>query len=444
MDASTTPLTLPTEILIEIFTWAKCDRAEPQEVMMWDESTSSHIMEYPGDPNLVNPNEEHPSLKSFRQVCKVWYGVATPMLFRAVVLLPNIESWEHLDCICLSPHLAQHVQIIQVATIPLMLEDKDIKEWRGFRREGLKYQLMTMLGTTYPNGGRFAKLPGDDESAFQRYQDWCAGEKVILDFDRSQTSPALHLERLSSLQKVQSIDNEDLRVIRREYRQREGSKRTFRPRLCRNGTRREIETLTEEEEIYDVSNHHSDVFLHALDRSGARVDTLTLRSDRELESAGPEVVVRSLRRLELHFGFKHARELRGTFPRAKWVRTLTGLEELSVTTARSQLKYKDIFRVLRGIQMPKLRTVFLKYVPTSYDHLDAFVQAHKKTIQKLHIVEPIMLPGQWAMFYRQEKARNWDEQGKVLLLTESLTPSLGSIKSASGVRVTGFETDPDD
>lgn len=111
---------LPPELLQQIFIMVKDDSvedpmAEGEIIMGYDgipqPEPNRHI-----DPNLMVPNEEYPSYKSFRQVNSLWHSIATPLLFQTIILDRNIDSWGRLEAICTTPHLAQHVRTIQLVT----------------------------------------------------------------------------------------------------------------------------------------------------------------------------------------------------------------------------------------------------------------------------------------------------------------------------------------
>ena len=77
--------TLPAELLGYIFRLAKVGPKDPEEVYIYP----TDITDFRGDPNRVNPNEEHPLYKSLRLVCKRWSAISTPLLFETIVLLSH-------------------------------------------------------------------------------------------------------------------------------------------------------------------------------------------------------------------------------------------------------------------------------------------------------------------------------------------------------------------
>ena len=115
-SASTTIQVLPPEVLREVFTWAKCEDNIPAHIRSASNTESLEVAD-DVDPNSLNLNEEHPSYKSFRLVCRVWHGVATPLLFHTMMLLPHIDSWNKLGHVCTTPQLAQYIRTIQVVMV---------------------------------------------------------------------------------------------------------------------------------------------------------------------------------------------------------------------------------------------------------------------------------------------------------------------------------------
>lgn len=82
---------LPAELLDHIFRLAKLGRQDPQKHYMFSEG----IMDFRGDPNEVNPNEQHPLYKSLRLVCKRWGDISTPLLFETIILLSHAKVSIH-------------------------------------------------------------------------------------------------------------------------------------------------------------------------------------------------------------------------------------------------------------------------------------------------------------------------------------------------------------
>ena len=87
MSTSVSIDALPTELIDRIFRLAKLGRKDPEKVYMF----STGIIDFRGDPNEVNPNEEHPLYKSLRLVCKRWRDISTPLLFDTFVLLSHVK-----------------------------------------------------------------------------------------------------------------------------------------------------------------------------------------------------------------------------------------------------------------------------------------------------------------------------------------------------------------
>ena len=82
---------LPIELLDNIFRLAKVGRKDPKKEYMF----STGITDFKGDPNEVNPNEEHPLYKSLRLVCKRWTTTSTLLLFETIVLFSHAKVGFH-------------------------------------------------------------------------------------------------------------------------------------------------------------------------------------------------------------------------------------------------------------------------------------------------------------------------------------------------------------
>ena len=68
------PERLPNEILLHIFRLAKNGRSNPVRVYKYlNDGPDGNFFE--GDPNKVNPNEDHPLYKSLRQVSEPHYSM---------------------------------------------------------------------------------------------------------------------------------------------------------------------------------------------------------------------------------------------------------------------------------------------------------------------------------------------------------------------------------
>ena len=265
---------LPLEVLEQIFTWSECDRSA-------SDTTLLHSIE--NDPDDLNSNDEYPCFKSFRMVCKVWNSLATTLLFKSIILLPNIDSWRNLQNICTTPHLAQHVRNIRLATHRHLRQFSTLNEWDrevcfGFSR----------LSTI--NGGPRSYLPGDHESYFVRYESWYASELELRAQWSDNTAPELSLNQLPHLERVETIGHRELATIKMKIR-RSSVRTQVYWRSFTNRTRREVQTLVED--VYpadgDFDNaspipgfRHLDVFSTALRNNNVSLPTFAVRSTLEL------------------------------------------------------------------------------------------------------------------------------------------------------------------
>ena len=440
---------LPLEILEQIFNWSECDRSVPNTP-------------FPGniqdDPNDLNPNDEYPCLKSFRTVCKSWNSLATALLFMSIILLPNIDSWKNLRNICTSPHLAQHVRTIRLAT-NRQLRYYLLSQWR--RKAWIDPPRFSI-----PNGGPLSSLPSDHDSYLARYQSWLASEEELWAHWSTNKAPELPIKLLPHLEHVETIGHLELASVKMQAQLSTLRKRTYWFKTAQeaetpywrtfpNRTRREVETLIEDEYPvdgdFDSSSsepafRHLDVFSTALRKSRVSLSTLAVRSTLELtggDNDGHARLLPGLQRLDLNLGSYESKaiylgpanpppNLALSSSLSYWLYNLTDLTELSITMGVNCREWADIFHFLRDVPFPALRTVNLKTVRTTYHTLNAFIQAHRKSIQSLSIIEPRMDPEDWVRFCDQEKGSAWTMEGKRLYLTEMYSVFLEN--SSSGAR----------
>lgn len=429
---------LPLEILEQIFTWSECDRTAP------------HIP-FPGniqeDPNRLNPNDEYPCLKSFSMVCKSWNNLARALLFKSIILLPNIDSWRNLQNICTTPHLAQHVCTIRLAT-SRQLHVYTSSDWM---RKTWIYPPPFSL----PNGGPLSFLLSDRNSYFARYESWCASEERLRAYMSASKAPELPLQLLSHLECVETVGHMELASVKKRARVSKLHKlpywRTSEDetpqgvetywRTYSKRTRREVETLIEDvypaDGDFDTASsttgfRHMDVFSTALRNSKVSLPTLALRSTIELvggDNHGHTGLLPGLRRLELNLGSHESKSIYLGPPHtpahpavsdglSHWLQHLTHLTDLTITMDVFCREWADIFLFLQDVRFPALRTVSLKTVRTTYRTLNAFVQNHRETLKSLSIIEPRMAPEDWVRFCEQEKGKDWTMEGKRLYLTE--------------------------
>lgn len=413
---------LPPELLQQIFIMVKYEGAEdvgPDGGLYIRYDVTPHLQ--PGlhvDPNQIARNEEHPSYKSFRQVNSLWCCIATPLLFQVVILDRNIASWGRLEAICSTPHLAYHVKTVQVVTsggLPYVPEHQiqycdDVQKINKHR----------------PNGGPCAQLSFSCESVRDRYRRWRDDEKAIAGYRNTETAPQLHLNLLSNLKGVETIGHRVLAVIKQKYDV------TFpqdKERFWRHyslATRREAETLIHENDCHvsDLDHFPLTLFFRALRDSGKSVQSLAIRALEEMaaDTLGSRQPWDSLRCLEVNLGlhgYQGLYGLSGWFNKWKvWVSRLDSLEELSVCMKPTSLMEMEIFDLLSPMRFPRLRSLHLEHVRMTYDTLNTFLQAHKKTIQRLHIEEPHISADDWRTLRAQEKAEAWEAESKLLYLTD--------------------------
>lgn len=371
---------LPPEMLREIFKWVKCEDNIPAHIRA---ASNMECLEEPDgvDPRCVNVNEEHPSYKSFRLVCRVWHGVATPLLFRTMILLPHIDSWNKMDHVCTTPHLAQYIRTVQVSTVERLIPDcKGVPSHNDLRELYNRCRAPSL-----PNGGPLAQLSYDDDSLYERAKYWAEGEEVIFQHCQNKTVPTVRLNLLENLRRVETLGYGDISVIKQRYViPQQGPAFRALPR-------RETETM-----LFDRSEGwrewdeptHLNLFLAALHHVNAPLHTLTLRNSCEmgkLFGGHNAPSIKSLRRLELNIRDSEDSHMHraGRNPAyfSQWVREMPDLEELSVimcpTSITVEVGTMDITSLFSRIRMPKLRDVYLYQAWMTYVMLKEFVQNHR-------------------------------------------------------------------
>ena len=401
---------LPPEILHEIFKWANCKRRIPSHDTTYYQSGFNIIL----SPTPAEPNGDHPLYKSFRQVCRVWHNIATPLLFHTLTLLFHVDSWANLDSICSRPHLGQHVRIIQLDTskpIPLC----DLNEWQAYINGEFE---PPRYGHWRPWSGPVVMRHQDHHKAYSRYVYWRNGEQAMNACWAARSAPRLQIHLLPNLRRIETIGRKDLVVVKTQSR----------------------DILAQRRRV-DVSNHLP-TFSKACNSLQMDPITLSIRDGSELISMhgvqlrslrdGSEIIsmhtampLRWLQCLELnliedtgYYGSSPFLEF-DKAPRASWVHGFDSLEELSMIVAPDCNDYRSTFSLFSRMMLPRLRTVYLKRVRLLYIWLDAFLQAHRDTIRNLCIEEPRMVFEDWIKFRLQEQQCEWKAANKVLQLSEA-------------------------
>ena len=449
---------LPPEVLKDIFLWSKCERTLPgheREFFCQNYITRTtgcefrielekqrHGINWKIDANTINPNEENPSYKSFRQVCRLWHHIVTPLLFETVVLLRHTDSWAHADSICGSPHLARYVRRLQVdatlRTIELPDSAPDDKEGLSIRTWLHNRDTPWLYGNRNPlrpkpsfnlNGGPSAKLLEDDESVYGRYKHWRQGEIAMTTHYDNGTTPPIHLELLCNIQRVEMVYHNDLATIKQRFDRpnRANRARNQSWRVQDNLTRREVETKVPYiEERRGIDARYLATFTKALEQSGLKIPTLRLREPKEIYAMRDAMSShQSLRRLELDFKDAGYDDFEGELnliydDLVKYISIIPNLEELSITMPISPIcqRFKKILDLLPDLTVPKLRSLSLKRVRATYDALKSFVDKHRVTLRSLSIKDIRIPVDDWERFCAEEQAVAWKVEGKTLLLTD--------------------------
>ena len=208
---------LPTEVLEQVLSYIEDDLEAP-----------AHI------------NDEYPLLKTMRLVSPAFNKVASPFLFRNVVLYEHSERYAALNSIANVPYLAPLVEGVQLAELGYLpdcswADDEDVDPthdcrkdeacgsfdlWEFFRSRTRRscYRLEHEI----PVGGPMAKLDFSAEGIYKRYVTWRDGERTMKEHVRNGTAPSIDLHRLQNLRNIETVGLPKMRVIKPTCGQQSG------------------------------------------------------------------------------------------------------------------------------------------------------------------------------------------------------------------------------
>ena len=397
---------LPYETLEHLFRLAKIGPVKPR--------ITEH---YEGDPNEISPNEDYPLFKTLRQVCKTWHDVATPLLFRTVVLWSHIGSWQNLNSIVSTPWLATHVHIVHLVTTRHLQPYSNYKQWRQAVYSDTAGE-RPLFETSDPNGGPLARLQMTQHGYYRRFEKWRDGEQAMAIHHTQRKIPPLYLDRLTHLSRVETIGHDELAVIKKKYKYRPHASWFGHWRAYENDTRREVETHVRDTTTCsgDVSPDHIDMFLTAVQKCGLTLDTLAIRNTQELFKSVYPVTASSLRCLELNLGLHEWGVTHwnpAQWPLSHWFRTMSNLEEVRVAmTARGT----DVFELLSDITWPRLRKASFVKVRADCSSIIGFLDRHRENLEELLIDGSDMRSEEWEKLCTLETVEKWQSERKRLVL----------------------------
>ena len=355
-------------------------------------------------------NDEYPVLKTMRLVNSAFNKVASPFLFRNVVLYEHTKYYAALNSIANVPYLAplvEGVQLAQLGYLPDCSYDDETEKppthdcrtdeicgsfdhWHiSTRVRGSSIQLEP------PAGGPLAKLDLSPEGTYKRYVAWRDGERIMKEHVRHGTAPSLDLNRLQNLRHIESVGLQKLRVIKRKW-----SNRSETRRFCETG-------LIEENAIkgiHYVPLCHLPTFLIAASACSKNLTSLSIHrldelcKGKEYNNDNPALQFRRLRSLRINLAdlWYWYTSLNDTTKLAPWVYNLHNLEELRIYQNWQRPHHQtDVLRLFRHVNLPKLATFSLHDGVVGYKILKTFLSKHNATLRFIEIEKPIMEQERW-------------------------------------------------
>ncbi|CAF9939977.1 MAG: hypothetical protein HETSPECPRED_002120 [Heterodermia speciosa] len=359
------------------------------------------------------PNDEYPLLKTLRLVNAAFNKVASPFLFRKVILYENSGRYAALKSIANVPYLAPLVEVVQLVNIGYLPDcHLDAEE-----REQSSHDCRTDLTcgsfaywlscrdqakgpcASYednpPDGGPLAKLDFSPEATYIRYLSWRDGERIMKAHFSNGTGPHIDFELLPNLHHVKTVGLQEMRTIHRRW--------SYVPE-----TRRFYETgLIEENGLKGslyVPPCHLPTFIIASSIAGKELTSLTIHRLDELFQSNEcnkdniHLQLKSLRRLRIDlrkvcYSDDH---LDDPAKLAPWVHNLESLEELRIhRSPHYWYRQADVIRLLRRISLPKLKYFELKYATVGFKVLKTFLSRHNETLQSVVVQYPRMDQERW-------------------------------------------------
>lgn len=323
-----------------------------------DEHQLAKLINY-GDPEYeYHRNDEYPLWKSLRQVNKAFNSFATPRVFRTILLHQHAESWERLNDIANTEHLAPLVRRIQIAHIGYLKQCQTIRDWlhtgdpflneqyppaggpmARLLRLGLRDDLENQYDLEFQDNVKGEDdleseddLDSQDESesqddldsrddeerqrdseCYERYVWWLEGEATMRKHEKKGTAPWLDLQLLINLETIETVGREELSVIKRmPIRGKFGTdlrtpdiRRHVETCVCDEKTSNTIWYYSSPEVKLDVPLTHLPLMIFALNMSSRHLKHLKLSRYDELfrssetDKTSKFIVLESLDHLEI-------------------------------------------------------------------------------------------------------------------------------------------------
>ena len=221
---------------------AKLGRAKNTSIDILPIEILKQVLSY-FEENIWHPsdtNDEYPVLKTMRLVNSAFNKVASPFLFRNVILYEHTECYAALNSIANVPYLAPLVEGVQLAQLGYLPdccredEEKDdpthscqTDEACGSFFHWQSLRICSRIQFDPPAGGPMAKLNCSLEEMYKRYIAWRDGERTMKEHVRIGTAPSLDLHLLQNLRHIETVGLQKMRVIKRKWGKRSGMYRVF-------------------------------------------------------------------------------------------------------------------------------------------------------------------------------------------------------------------------
>ena len=318
-------------------------------------------------------------------------------IFHTLIIYQHPEKWQNINNIADVPALARLVHTIKLV-----------------REQPLPENRLSALPPAWEEARHMSGYV-DVKQAHLAHEYWNSGYEEIKEWYRRLRRlrlikgrkewplPELHLERLTWLQRVETIGHTELCFLNSSLSRYRGN--------VQGWSRQEEETAMQIEWRGGHLDHNPnlEVFLSALQRSGKKFLTLALHSVGEL------IPDRAPGYLGLELAFLRVLDIDLTklpmfilpcrrIPFTTYLRQLGGLERLSLKQnpysayycgSSNSVKGLNVLAILEQGTYPKLQSLKLRHILTPEDTLRRFLKKFRDTLVSLSIEEPLIKLSLW-------------------------------------------------
>lgn len=391
--------------------------------------------------DLSDPDDGPCSLKALRLVSRHFNSLPLSYLFSTLFIYMHTDRWSALNNIANTPHLARHVNRIEISNAELTRDFYDYNRWQRCRAHEVfqclqwpepPKQLRQGVGSTMARTYNELRASPSQEAAYSRYQTWYNGESALVDLLREGKTPPLDLHKLPNLRAVTTHDAR-LQFNVRFSHSSDPRRYTYSRRVLETGTN-----------YFDgLDNTHLSLFMLAINLSDFTLSKLQISHFSELLSdrchrpftipslhhlvVGPPTVGKPIGTGDVGMPLRLA----------TWVTTLPQLSVFEVYRTRECVDNTDLFAMLHDAHWPKLRIVRLQLVRSSAASLRHFLlEMYSFKIlpfEELVIEDPVIIPEDWALLKRELELL--DPKPPVLELSGPFKPWFGKRRRGKKRRV---------